>query len=370
MPQYVQYEVVLVRRTQQQATSPTFLILDRIIEFENVSWSKELNNDGFGIVSTRPERLQPDIRAHMMFPDETPMEMWIYREGTLVYAGPLIGIQIQGENHTITLQSRGLLYYLRWMFLTSDMVNASIDKFTAVKNLVDHWQGQDYGNFGIDTSGIGSSGDTIAIDYKRTEIVNIAEAISNLSNPAGANGFDFQVDPVTRDLILYDPQRGTDKSTSVVIDERNMPAGGVYFDLSAGDYATTVVGAGTGFQNDGALWTQATNTTRRAQFGYAGLGAKWSDIENQTLLNSYSQALVDLHSNFAVGMSGEGGSREGGAANVFPVAGVSPPDIDPGDTIMWSPNFGFGQYQLTRDLSNINVSVNENGEESMTLQLV
>lgn len=367
----VPYECVLVSRVMAQSAAPTFTELDRIIELENLFWSKELNNDGMASVSTRPERVSDLIKTRLLSPDTLPMELWIYRNGVKVYAGPVIGVQIQGVNNTITFQSRGLPYYMRWMFLTTDMTANPIDKFTAVKNLVDHWQGQDYGNFGIVTSGIGTSGDTIAIDYKRTEIVNIQEAISKLSNPELANGFDFSIDPITRALTLYDPQRGTDKSSSVVIDERIMEGGiSVFFDLTAGDFATTVVGSATGFQLDGALWTQKTNSTRRAQFGYAGLGAKWNDIEIQSTLDGYAQALVDLHSNFGVSLSGSSGEGEGGTAAIFPVTGILPTDIDPGDTVSFGPDLGFGSLSLTRDITNVNVSVNDNGEESIGLVLV
>jgi len=367
----VQYECVIVSRAMNISSAPTFTELDRIIELENLFWSKELNNDGMASVSTRPERLSDLIKTRLLSPDTLPMELWIYRAGVKVYAGPVIGYQIQGVNNTITFQSRGLPYYMRWMFLTTDMTNASIDKFTAVKNLVDHWQNQNYGNFGIVTSGIGTSGDTVAIDYKRTEIVNIQEAISKLSNPELANGFDFHVDPITRALTLYNPQRGTDKSTTVVIDERIMEGGiSVFFDLTAGDFATTVVGSATGFLLDGALWTQKENATRRAQFGYAGLGAKWNDIEIQSTLDGYAQALADLHSNFSVSLSGTSGEGEGGSAAIFPVTGITPIDIDPGDTVTFAPDLGFGQISIERDITNVNVSVSPEGEESIGLVLV
>lgn len=366
-----QYECMLVSRTMNISSAPTFAELDRIVELENLYWSKELNNDGMASVSTRPERVSDLIKDRLLQPDVLPMELWIYRNGVKVYAGPVIGYQIQGVNNTITFQSRGLAYYMRWMFLTSDMTNASIDKFTAVKNLVDHWQGQNYGNFGIVTSGIGTSGDNIAIDYHRTEIVNIQEAISNLAAPELANGFDFQVDPITRNLILYDPARGTDKSTTVVVDERIMEGGvSIYFDLSAGDFATTIVGAATGFERDGALWTQKENATRRAQFGYAGMGAKWTGIEIQSTLDGYAQALADLHSNYAVSLSGSSGGGEGGTAAIFPVTGIEPPDIDPGDTVSFQPDLGFGSINVARDIVNVGVSVDINGNESMGLVLV
>lgn len=364
------YEAVLVDRTPTQLGPPTFTEVDRIQMLDKVSWSKELNNDGFGSVSTRPNRLSSDLATRLRSPEQNPMELWIYREGVKVYAGPLIGIQVQGAESTITFHSRGLLYYLRYMFLTQDYSATATDKFTVAKDLVDHWQNLDWGDFGIDTSGIGTSGDTIDADYKRTEIVNIARELARLSNPGGTNGFDFEIDPATRDLIFYDPQKGTDKSATHILDSRNMRQYSAFMDLTAGDFATTVVGAATGFELDGALWSQATDTVRRDQFGLVGLGASWNNLQIQSTLDDFVQTLVDIHSDFRLSFGGAGGAESGGGTTVIPMVGFEPEDVEPGDTISVNVDFGFGEYALQRDVSRVVTSQTADGNEEMNVTVL
>ncbi len=364
------YEAVLVDRIPTQSSGPTFTEIDRITILENVSWSKELNGDGFASVSTRPERLESNLKTRLLAPDENPMELWIYRDGVKVFAGPLIGIQVQGSNNTITFHSRGLLYYLRYMFLTADFTRAATDKFTVVGDLVDSWQDQDWGDFGIDTSGIGTSGDTIDVDYLRTAMVNIAQTISDLSNPDAANGFDFTIDPITRALVLYDPQRGSDKTGSVILDNRVLRGYSMFMDLTAGDFATTAIGAATGFQLDGGLWSQKTNTTRRDQFGLAAIGATWNNVDIQSTLDDFVQSTIDVHSNFAISFGGSGGASEGGTTRMAIVTGFAPDDIDPGDTISVTADLGFGEFNLQRDVASIIVKQGAEGDEEMSLNII
>ena len=368
-----EYEAVLVDRIPHPTggSAPTLNEIDRLSVLDKVTWQKELNGDGFASVSTRPERLAADIAERLIIPDERPMELWIFRDGGHVYSGPLIGIQIQGQNRTITFHSRGLAYYTRYMFLTADFSRDAVDNFTVVRDLIATWQDQSYGHFGIfDEVGTPLSGNTIDVDYKRVELVNIAQTIADLSLPS-VDGFDFEFRPGDRRLYLYSPNRGSDKTGTIVIDNRNLIQHSMFMDLTAGDFATTAIGAATSFELiNGPLWSQKTNATRRAQFGYAGLGASWSGITSQGTLDDFVQALIDTHSNFPLSFGGSGGEKEGGTTKIITTEGFGPLDIDPGDTISIDVDLGFGEFALERDIQSVTVSQDAGGDETMSVNLI
>lgn len=48
----------------------------------------------------------------------TPLEVWVDRDGTQVFAGPVIGGEIQGPNVKHT--AKGLLYYLAYVLVMTD----------------------------------------------------------------------------------------------------------------------------------------------------------------------------------------------------------------------------------------------------------
>ncbi len=368
-----EYEAVLVDRTPHPdgGSAPNLIEIDRLTVLDRVTWAKELNGDGFASVSTRPERLEADLKERLLIPDERPMELWIFRDGDHVYSGPLIGIQIQGQNKTITFHSRGLAYYTRYMFLTADFERTDVDNFTVVRELIATWQDQSYGHFGIfDEVGTPLSGNVIDVDYKRVELINIAQAIADLSLPAN-DGFDFEFRPGDRRLYLYSPQRGADKTDSLVIDSRNLIQYAIFMDLTAGDFATTVVAAATGFDLiDGPFWSQKTNSTRRSQFGYVGLGANWSGITSQATLDDLVQAMIDTHSNFPLSFGGSGGEKEGGTTKIKPTEGFGPMDVDPGDTISIDADLGYGEFALERDVQVVITSQDAGGDETMSVNLI
>jgi hypothetical protein len=363
------YEVMAVERVMASGSAPTFNEIDRIDPLDKIGFSKELNGDGFLSVSTRPERVSSDLAAYLKTPDEKPLELWLYRDGTKVFAGPLIGIQVQGSNNTMTFTARGILYYLRWMYLTSQLdYSAGLDQFTIVKNLVDHWQNKTYGNFGIDTSGIGTSGVTRDVLYEKEELWNIAYLVAQLSAPD--DGFDFEVDPITRDLNLYYPQTGTDKSGTLIIDNRNLLMPTFFLDITAQDFATNALAVGTSFELTTPLYADKTNATRLAQFGRAGMAAAFDGVLAQTSVDNYAQGLVDLHSNFGITFGGQGGGSAGSGLAMVTIDEFGFDDVDPGDTVSFDYDAGFEVFSTTRDVKTINMSIDENGDEHMNLVLL
>lgn len=376
----VAYEAVLVDRIPNGVAGnpPTFSAIDRVQPLDNVTWSKALNNDGFASVSTRPENISPDIMTRLQTPDEKPMELWIYRRNVTlngstqkVFAGPVIGIQVQGRHRTVTFHARGLWYYTRFMFIRDNSQDyTNTDQFTIVKNLINHWQDAlSWSHFGLDTSGISTSGVNRTIKYVKTDLINIGKAISELGLP-DTDGFDFWVDPDTRDVNLISPLRGTDKSATLIIDNRNLINQSVYIDLTAGDFGTLALGTGTDPDLNDPLWSTADNATRRAQFGTAGIVASWRGVATQTTLDKYVQALVDTHSNYRITFGGAGGETEGEAQNIIPIDGFGPEDVDPGDTITLAVDYGIGEVTTARDVAEVVVHLDVTGNETMSVTVL
>lgn len=91
------HEVVVWARVPQQSAAPTFTELDRIQVTGGeakggggLSWSRELYSDGSLTVSADPTKIPDSIGAKLLDLANNPMEIGLYRDGTLVQRGPLI----------------------------------------------------------------------------------------------------------------------------------------------------------------------------------------------------------------------------------------------------------------------------------------
>lgn len=363
------YDALLVDRIPQSGSAPLLVPVDRFPALGNVSWSKQLNDEGSASISTRPERISDEVKQRLLDPENRPMELWVYREGDLVFAGPVIGMQYQGRFHTLTLHSRGLLYYLRFIMprLTYDFSTTGEDPFVIIKTILDFWQSQTYGNFGIDTSAIGTSSITRKVKYRRTDLFPLNEIVKDLSQ-ADVDGFDYRVDPLTRQLTLHENGLGADKSTQVTVDARNLRSYSLFFDLTAGDFATEVFGAGQA-QSE-VFFASAQNSTRIINFGRLGLGVTVPDVEDQAELQDYVNSLRDVHSNIAVSFGGGGGGDEGEGTRMIPMTGMTPKDVDPGDTISVLVDLGFGEFEMARQVAGVFANVDLDGKENMNLTIV
>ena len=284
------------------------------------------------------------------------MELWLYRDGSLVQAGPVIGVQTQSS--TIVVIARGLQYYLRWMYVTSDLDYDAIDQYTITKGLVDHWQSKSYGNFGIDTSGISTSGFTRTILYSADEHPNVLQAIEGLAEYQ--DGFEFYVDPLTRDLILTG-RRGSDKTGTVILDSRAIPKANAHFSVAHGDFATDGYVAAASEADDTVYLGSYTDATGIARWGRAGIVMSAQGIESLALANDYAQTMVEAVNRQRFVPS---------VGTVYPVLGADVLDFDVGDTVTWVYDYSLGLIETTRDVYKKFVSADSTGQESMTVEFL
>ncbi len=350
------YELQVWQRTPVQASAATFTEVGRVVS-PTITWADELDADGRLDCSCQPDRLDADVKAALRdAADKTSpqgVELRLVSDGTTIWAGPLVGGQIQGR--TLTLTAHGLAYYLRYMWVTSDLTYSAVDQYTIGKGLVDHWQALDYGHFAIDTSSVGTSGTTRDRTYLAAEQHNVHKVLSELAAVDG--GFNWWVDPSSRELTFGD--RGTDLSATVVLDFRNVANASIAFDTAAGAFASEGFGTGTS-SSDVPSTSTRSDTGVRASFGRAGVAASFDGVSDQSTLDAYTQQLVDDHSvpTFVPG------------PEVSPVTDADVGDFGPGDIVTYSFDSGLGLQTFARRLVKVQTSVGPDGSERMTAEFV
>jgi hypothetical protein len=349
----VAYSVSVVKRTPTQSSTPTLVEVGPILDPSGLSWSDELNRETEASVSCDPrllsEPVKVQIREDLDDDSDTPgLELWIYRDSVRVFEGPIVGYQIQGEANTLTVTARGLLYYLRGMWLLADFAQTD-DQYDIGKMLVDQWQAEDYGHFGIDTSGIGTSGTNRQRTWLAHEQHNVFQRLSELADVNG--GFDYWVENETRDLE-FAAARGTDLSATVFLDRRGVVDPGIAVSKAAGSFASTAFASSSG---DMVLTSSDVDATLRQSFGYWGHAETFDGVTVQATLDDHAaRLLADRNRVMFVP-----------APSVIPVSGSSPTAFDPGDTIEFSYDFGVGTVTVQRRVLKKQVSVGDEGQEDM-----
>ena len=350
------YSPVLVERVPQGSGFPDLNKIDEIVIHEKLSWSTELNGDGgFITFAAVPDQQSQDIKDVLIDIADTACEIWLYRDDVLVQAGPVIGVQTQGP--TIVIIARALAYYLRYMFI-GNLKYVDWDQYSIGKALIDGWQATTYGNFGIDTSTIGTSGHDRTIEYVETESPNVFRKLEQLSD--NVNGFEWYVDPNTRKMIFTD-RRGSDRSNDVILDSRAVLSPSTHFSVAAGDYANHTIAVGASVDgNDPKIGTKE-NLTAMAKFGRAGAAATVDEADTQQTVDDTSQSMLDTldHVHFIPS-----------TGTAMPVAGAGVMDFDVGDTIHWVYDYGLGLFRVDRDVFSRVVNVRKAGEETMTIELL
>lgn len=352
------YEPILVSRVPAVSGPPILTEIDEVIINEKLAWSDELSDDG-GYISFAmdPDQQSPEIKELLIDTSETPVEIWLYRNGILVQAGPVIGVQPQSG--TVNPICRGLLYYLRYMFVTSDLVYTNEDQYNIVKGLVNHWQNKSYGHFGIDTTGIGLSGFYRTITYHAAETPNVLQVMISLAE--NLDGFEFSIDPITRDLELVG-RKGTDKSSSIILDSRNITSPSAYYSTAHKDFGTHAIAAGGSIDNtvDGpVIGTAVSDTAKLAKVGRMGIAISVDTVTQQGIIDDYAGSLLAISENVHF-IPGPG--------SLIPILGVDVMDFESGDTVTWTYNYGLGLMELQRDVYKKVITVDGTGQETITVE--
>ena len=343
------YSVVAVQRTPAQLVPPTLTVLGPLQA--TVEWTDVLNRGSDGTFKMDVEGVQSDIKEALRDLTAQPLEVWVYRDSTMVFAGPVMGGEVTGT--TLSLSCLGLEHYLRYMMQTSDDTYSSVDQHLIAQALVDDWQALDYGDYGIDTSGITTS------STPRTQFIPGAlepRKVYDLVREFGAldGGYDFYCEPESRDLVLG--IRGSDLSSTVFL-ERGVQSTDIRFAVSPGIIASEIFATGTNSGLFTALSTTKSNTSLRQSFGRSGAALQADGADTASLLSDAAQAALDGRQ-AAIFVPGPG---------VIPVAGAGVEDFNTGDTITYTFDAGLGLHTGSFRVRSKKVTVNEAGQESISV---
>ncbi len=361
------YQIMLVERNPNESTGPILTAFDEIVQHEKLTWGESLDGLGFISFALQPDQQSTLVRSRLRDISFQGLEVWLYRDNVIVQAGPLIGLQPQGSTHNAIVRS--LTYYLRYMFITTDLSHTAVDQYTIGKGLVDHWQALDYGDFGIDTSGIGTSGVVRTIDYKADEAPNVFRKLENLAD--ADNGFEFFVDPTTRDLT-FTARKGSDKSATVIVDERNITSPNAFYSVAAGDFATHAIAIGADVDSTTPVIGVTSGGTPMFNWGRVGHVIAVDGVSTQSVIDEYALNLFNAmnHVDFMPSPTGAGGSGVGTAGSLIPSIDLDPTTVEAGDTITWSYDYGYGIISLARDIWSKTVNIDSSGTETIGLRFV
>lgn len=351
------FEVTLVARAPQESTAPVLTVVDRLV-VESINYTDELNRPGAAQLGCPIRALSDAVKERLVNLALFPSEVWIYADSTLVWAGEIQTLGMRGQ--TVELGCVGLLGYTHRMGVTSDLTYTATDQFTIAAGLVDHWQDQDYGDYGIDVSGVGTSGVTRDRTYLYHELHPIGRRLEELG--AVIDGFDMHVGPESRELVLSYPDRGTDLTASVFFDERNIDSASVAVSVAPEDLVSDV--SATGTSNDGS--TSSTIYTARSTGALrATYGRSWGA---QTFDGVSVQATLEGHADAFLATRDEAFFQPG--VTIAPRIGCDIDSFDVGDTVSYSYDAGLGRQSGSFRVAKKSVTVDLGGRQRINVEFV
>lgn len=354
------YSVTLVSRTMRAnpALPPLFAEVCNILPTQ-LSWSQRLFEPGMVEVTTQVSALDPVGKTRLLDLTAQPCELWLYRTDTSlgttvkVHAGPVTAWRIQQRSITIT--SPDLLYYCAYMRYPFTYGDYTADLSLHCDLLLQTGSSGIDHNFGVQFWGA-LTGITTTVTYSATEPVPVLEAMQTLGRRSP--GFDLWADPTTRQILLASPQRGTDLSSTIVLDQRSIGLADISVSVAANQFANTLIAVSSTASNGTLTSTQYTTGTTITTFGQALFSYQPDNIGDQTALDNAATAVVRDMSTAQFTLNPE----------ILPVYGLDPVSIGPGDTIGYSYDAGLGFQNLTVRVSTIDTTWD--GRERMALGFV
>lgn len=334
------YEATFVARIPQQADSPQFVELGHL-KHTGLTWVDDLAVGRLDVACKIPS-LPDEIKARLLELDRTPNELWLHRDGERVFAGPITSYQVQKQ--TVTMYAPGLLAYLQMMLWADAYTATDGDQALIVRDLLDQYQAFDYGDFGLDTTGLTATGVTRDLNLLATEPRTLDSIVREMGNRD--NGFDLSVDYSSRKIMMHTPQRGTDLTDVRIVDRRNLTEAQLAISVAPGVFAPRVV-ATSSSPTGGALAATAVDAAAEARFGRVMLAASFSNIERQATLDDHATKLVATMGSPAFVVT----------PTIVPIPDLEVGDVGPGDTITYDYDIGFGAQTFERRIKSVSVTV-------------
>lgn len=285
-------DVVAVDRAMAAAAPPTFTEVGALVGAESITITERLNAPEQLTFQVPADSQASEIKTRFRDPVDGT-EVWVHDRdtGNRLFAGGLLGYQPRlREGSTLwAATAAGIFHYATRWWLEPDgpsKVYSGVDQALIAKDLIDYWQALSYGDYGIDTSSVVATGVTRDRSYFTPEAHNIAQRIQELS--AVDNGFDFAVNPSTRELEIFYPFRGTDQTGTLIIDRRSIINPESMISVGPDDILSEAYAV-----SDTGLVSHAVDAAMRAKYGRAGKSFAYSGISEQATLDDHAQLNVD-----------------------------------------------------------------------------
>jgi hypothetical protein len=344
------YNVVSVRRTPNQLTGPTYVELGALpasaLRVRDFKSGKPAECD----ITVSLKAIDPDTKTALLDLAAYPLEVYVYRDGTRIFAGPVLGGNVNGGT-TVELNCKGRLSYLAFMLVETDKTFTTIDMFTIGKEFVNDWQAQDYGNFGVLTASIGTLGTTRSYEVPgATETPTVHKVLTEFAK----GSFDWWVDQSTGNLE-FSAARGSDLSGSVAV-ERGIAEAEQGFALGPGLLASEVYATGT--STGSPLTTTKSDTALRQSFGRAGVGTTHDPVTDANHLSDLAQADLDDRADVYFVPGGK----------LFEVPEATYENLEPGNTVEYSYDAGLGKQTLNLRVEKRELTVSGDGTERISVE--
>ena len=325
------FDLTVVRRIPASSGSPTLTALGPIAKWSSLRVRREVGLPGSCQVVAAVDALESTTKAALLDLSATPCELWVYRDAALVHAGPIVSYRVKSRR--VELVSPGLLGYLDYMVQDTDFASSG-DQAAVVALLIDTYQAQAYGHFGLDTGHLDDTIVTRELTVAGTELHRLSDLIREYG--AKDDGFDLSCDPESRRLTMHHPRQGVDRSDTVVADMRSVSDPEYGQSVAAGLVGSEAIISASG--GSGINYTATvSNLTLRASFGRTCVTGTANVSEGQTSATDYATRLGEDYDAPAHAL----------APAVLSVSGFDWDSFDEGDVIGYEYDAGLGLQTFT-----------------------
>lgn len=350
--------VEIAARTPSEGSPPTLVSVGPVAGPFGLSVTDAISTAQKATVSFLPEIQTPNVRQWIGNP---AAEVWITRNNERIFAGPILArsAQPRGDGGTsISLQCQGLWAYLYRLLIDPDAgrVFTQEEQIGIARDLINEAQAKDYGNYGLDTSGMVDDAVLRNRTYEAGKIHKVAQRVEELA--AVQNGFEFSVDPATRVVTTGSPTIGLDLSASVNLDRASIASSGASWSQGPEDIVTDAYAISNTNTPEGLVVGHAIDDPLREAYGRSEMGAAYQGVTDQTTINEHAADLAGQRSAPLFVPS----------AKVWGL-GLDLDNLAPGNLVAFAYDYGLGLESGTVRIEERTLAIDEKGEESAVVKL-
>lgn len=288
-----------------------------------------------------------NLSRSTFFPGKT--EVWVLRNGTKIFVGPLWDVTASSENKTLSCAAEGIESYLEFRRIKEDVRYTGNRSATAWDLINTAQTGTDAG-LGIVAGSVGVA-PVLDVSYLKNDGDIIFDCIDTLAK-ASATGFDWEIN-VERQFVLYYPRPAVASRVTLV------------YPTSIKRYSVQMMGKFEAndifLKGKDELRSQPViDTAKRAEFGLRQGVYSNTELNTQDQVNDFAEQLLHLHRDIRelpqVVLNTE---------LVNPFNG----DIWFGETAPVVIDDGWVQVNQTMRLNGFQLSVGKNGNETFNLYM-